>query len=1009
MMDTVFKNLPQDMRNEFVREAFSPRNNYNGDVRVATEEYLAGIAEKGVERPGVFARIISAVKEFFRSRGVNIRMTDNDIAYLLWKSKNRLQRGDSPMEMIQKAAADGEIRETLYRENETESDIDKKYSDDLDKRIQLSKAKRAFVNQYQPVEAIEETVEKATGKKLKEYERASFYAQVTQSVDKVQMDDFDANEMKGISVATKAITSKGIPPDRLTDYTKVKHGSFRNVRMRKQKNAGANADFSGIYPVVEKSGYTPDDRGVQDFISDFENNVDKKLIDAYWGSIKAATDKILDTGFDGGLITPSKYKELKDKKDYYVPLRGWEEGDMSDIYEYGGRGSSREAWQDILKEAKGRTSVSEDPIPFIRMLAGSEIMRANKNKMKQALKSMATNHKLPELYSIDKVYEVLQIDPQTGQEAWTEVKGKPSEELFASGMARVSREGHTFDKPITPYQLDEHQVTVYELGEKYVITFTNPTIAQSINGELNQSKNDKGFLVWASAVNRFMSAAYTKWNPEFVLWTNMMRDVGMANIMHLANNGASYTKQFDGNIPRAIAAYYRALSGKQDMNNPVDRYMNEFLKNGGETGYAVLKDFADTAKDIKRELEGKKSLTQKIESSALGKAMENIGRTTEGTARFATYLTSRENGRSVMKSVLDAKNATVNFNKKGSGETITIEELHLPGISKIPLLKDIPISARFFQTAYIFFNASIQGADVVWQTAGRNKKAMAMSAAAFYTAGATISFLARMMMGDDDDMQMSYYDQIPEYTRRSNLIIPLGGRRYATLPLPHILRAFYGMGEMTAAKLTGNMKGENIAVEMAGSLMDDVSPIDLGRIRIGKSREDTSVAPLIPTAAKPLWEAYIENRDWLGRQIAKETPYNGHEPEHRRVYTRTGDMWVKYSELLNMASGGDNTKKGFINMNPARMEHVVENYFGGLVKFSSKTYNALESVYDSCLPEKRTLNCAILPLSGKWREWRALRLAWPITGEGITCIWTSWGNRSSFIKTTGKTKNLKSM
>ncbi|MDR3142355.1 MAG: hypothetical protein LBU37_11625 [Tannerellaceae bacterium] len=965
MMDTVFKNLPQDVRKDIVRAAFGPGHNYNGDVRAATEEYLAGIAEKGVDRPGIFNRIVSAVKEFFRSLGINLQMTDGDITYLLWKSKNRLQRGDSPMAMIDKAAMDGEIRETLYRDKETGKDIDKKYSNELDKRIQLAKARRAFVDQYQPVVALEETVEKATGKKLKEYERASFNSQIVQSIDKRQMDDFRDNEMKGISVATKAITSNGVTAERLTDYTKVKHGSFRNERMREQKKAKKDKDFSGIFPIVEKRGYTPDDEGVQKFISDFESNVDKKLVDNYWESIKAATDKILDTGFDGGLITPSKYKELKDKKDYYVPLRGWEDGDMSDIYEYGGSLSDRQAYQDILKKAEGRTSESADPIPFIKMLADSEIMRANKNKMKQSLKSMVTNNKLPELYSINKVYEVLQIDPETGQEAWMEVQGKPSDELFASKKARVSRAGHEFDKPITPYQLTQHQVAVYEFGEKYVIKFTNPAIAQSINGELNQSKND-GFLVWASGVNRFMSAAYTKWNPEFVLWTNMMRDVGMANVMHLVNNGAAYTKQFDRNLPRAIAAYRRALNGKQDVNNPIDRYMNEFLKNGGETGYAVLKDFEDTAKDIKRELEGKKSLAQKIESSAFGKAMENVGRTTEGAARFATYLTSRENGRSIMKSVLDAKNVTVNFNKKGSGEGINLSDLHLPGISKIPFLKDLPLpSARVFQTAYIFFNASIQGADVVWQTAKKHKKAMVMTAAAFYTVGATMSFLARMMMGDDDDLQMSYYDQIPEHTRRNNLIIPLGGRIYATIPLPHILRAFYGMGEMTVSKLTGNMKGENIAVEIAGSLMDDVSPIDIGAIRLGKLGENGSIAPVIPTFPRVLWEAYMENKDWLGRPISKDTPYNEHEPEHRKVYTRTGDMWVKFSELLNMASGGDNTKKGLLNINPAKMEHLVENYFGGLVKFSNKTFKSLEAVYDWMSTGETDFELRDTPIIGK--------------------------------------------
>ncbi|MDR1160983.1 MAG: hypothetical protein LBK45_01465 [Tannerellaceae bacterium] len=953
MMDTVFKNLPQDVRKEIVHTAFGLGNHYNGDVRVATEEYLAGIAENGVDRPGVFNRIISAVKEFFRSMGINLQMTDNDITYLLWKSKNRLQKGDSPMTMIQKAALDGEIRETLYREKETEEDINKKYSDSLDKRIQLGKLRRAFTDRYQPVVVLEETVEKATGKKLKEHERASFNSQVIQPINQGQMREFEDNEMKDIYDATRAIISKDIPAERLTVYTKVKHGSFRNERMRKQKKADNSKDFSGIYPIVERLGYTPDDAGVQQFISEFEKSVDKKLIDNYWGSIKAATNKILDIGFEGGLITPSKHKGLKDKSDYYVPLRGWEEADKSDI----------PAYQDVLKEAKGRESESADPIPFIKMLADSEIMRANKNKMKQSLKNLVANNKLPGLYSIDKVYEVLQMDPQTGQEAWVEVPGKPSDELLASGKARVTRTEHESDKPLTPYQRKERQVAVYELGEKYVLTFTNPEIAKAINGE--QDVPDSNLINLISGINRFMSAANTKWNPEFILWSNAVRDVGQANMLHLMNNGAAYTLQFDKNLPTAVGAYHRLLSGKQDMNNPIDRYMNEFIKNGGETGYAVLKDFEDTAREIKRELEGKKSLLQKMESSALGKAMENVGRVTEGATRLATYITSRENGRSIMKSVLDAKNITGNFNKKGSGETVSIEDLDLPGLSKIPFLKRISISAKFYQTGWMFFNASIQGVDTVWQTAKKHKKAMVMTASAYYAAGAAISFLARTFMGYDDDKKMSYYDQIPEHVRRSNLIIPLGWHRYATLPLPHVFRAFYGMGEMTASKLMGSMQGENIGVEIAGSLMNDVSPIDVASIRPGEFSEGGSYAPLVPSGIRPTYEAGVENKDWLGRPIAKKTPYNKYEPEHRRVYPRTGEIWVKFSELLNAASGGDNTKRGAVNINPAKMEHVFENTLGGLFKFGNKTYKALDAAYDLIATGKTDFELRDAPIIGK--------------------------------------------
>ena len=51
MMDNIFKNVPKNVRQALVVEALSL---YNGNVRTATEEYLARIAERGIPEPSIW-------------------------------------------------------------------------------------------------------------------------------------------------------------------------------------------------------------------------------------------------------------------------------------------------------------------------------------------------------------------------------------------------------------------------------------------------------------------------------------------------------------------------------------------------------------------------------------------------------------------------------------------------------------------------------------------------------------------------------------------------------------------------------------------------------------------------------------------------------------------------------------------------------------------------------------------------------------------------------------------
>lgn len=97
------------------------------------------------------------------------------------------------------------------------------------------------------------------------------------------------------------------------------------------------------------------------------------------------------------------------------------------------------------------------------------------------------------------------------------------------------------------------------------------------------------------------------------------------------------------------------------------------MDNGGATGYTFVETQKEYAKDLANKLEklsdgniGK--LPPKELVSTVFECFEFMGNVAELVNRYAAYKTSREHGRSIDRSINDAKEVSVNFNKKGAGK-----------------------------------------------------------------------------------------------------------------------------------------------------------------------------------------------------------------------------------------------------------------------------------------------------------------------------------------------------
>lgn len=103
-----------------------------GHPLIAADEYLASLAEENVE-PNVLKRILAQVRSWLREvLGMDIKLSDNDLRYLLWRSKHNLKNKQNIFERAETAAKDAELRYRLGINNRAQDQTENSGSTELD-------------------------------------------------------------------------------------------------------------------------------------------------------------------------------------------------------------------------------------------------------------------------------------------------------------------------------------------------------------------------------------------------------------------------------------------------------------------------------------------------------------------------------------------------------------------------------------------------------------------------------------------------------------------------------------------------------------------------------------------------------------------------------------------------------------------------------------------------------------------------------------------------------------
>ena len=695
-------------------------------------------------------------------------------------------------------------------------------------------------------------------------------------------------------------------------------------------------------------------------INAFRQKAGEELIDNLWKRINAATKATLKQQYEANMLSKAQYDHIRGMFKYYVPMRGFADNTAEDMYSYYANGQNDFA-APVLK-AKGRTTMAESPLGHIGAMASSGIAQGLKNEAKLALYYFVLNRP-NDLISVDKTWYVdtgradeegkaifeAKYPPMTG--ALSEEKARADYEKWQNEMKELEKQGKAVRGSrkldlknsvihITPSSAKEHTITVKVGGEEITMFINgNPRAAQAVNGLLNIEASDK--FEGMRKYLRFLSSVNTSFNPEFWM-TNLQRDMLFTAMAISSKEDAQYNKAFQENYWKAWKAVTMVRKDKNGTlgDSHVEQLFKEFVENGGPTGYTKVIGNEEWEKTMNKYLSRKDR--PKVES--IRKAFDALQSFSEGieqVSRFAAYMTSREMGRSVQQSISDAKEVTVNFNRKGSGQEITKEEADrltdengqpLSELSKfcIRMISKISPYGRGF---LMFFNASVQGLNSFVRLTKNNPKAMSIWASGYLMLGILNASLHAML--DDDD---EYLD-IPDYERRTSLLLG-GNGAYFKWALPQEARAFYALGDLFVNRTLDRMPHQNVVWE-ATKILFDVAPLN-------PTEGVAGVLPPFFATAVELWT----NKDYKGAKIRKDMAYLSDEakkgvPEYTKTFSGTSEVAVALSRAINWLSGGDYATSGYLDgflTNPAVMQHVVESQLGGTLRTINKTLDTIWNI-----------------------------------------------------------------
>ena len=709
-------------------------------------------------------------------------------------------------------------------------------------------------------------------------------------------------------------------------------------------------DWSGITSLMGTSpaNWKAAEAQARAMIANFEKAVGSKgMLDELWNRVRACTDYSLEHAYKYGLLTREEFERLHGTAsqprmwNYYLPLRGFSEMTAEEQFSYANfTNPSRNSA--VVKKMNGRWTQADNPLANILNIAETEIVQGNDNWAKQALYRFTLNAGDNTLLSASEPWYVKDDDgnwslafPEpkfdvNGKQVGTETLEHFEERMRKKrekGEAKKGRQGLKLDNiMVNKAHRNEHAIHLKVGGiDKMIWVNGDPALARAVSG-IGRAQN----LQWLRRAGRVLSNLFTTYSLDFTA-KNLIRDTTYSFIaLHIKEDKAyrhQYYKNWIKNFGYGAFAFPMISLAAQWENGklvqkeqngtltPRERDFLNFMRDGGQTGYTIINSVSQIKKDLEKQMRsagGKPGTIPVLGHYA--KAVKTLNEAFELLTRFTAYQTSRDMGRSGQRAASDAKEISVNFNRRGaqSGNGIWGN------------------IAAYLGATHYFYNAGVQGFDNFLGLFKKKPGKMSAITAGFVMMGILTPLINSMLAGlagggDGDD---DWYWNLPEWVRRNNLIIGTG-KWYFAFPLPVEFRAPYGIGDIAGSAFCyekypnrhfGNVAGDILSTA-AGIL--PVNPVEgyTGNGNLG----DAALRAVAPDAGM-FFVDWATNRDYTGRPLWKENPFSDTVPKSQGAYASTPKGIVAACQKLAEVSNGE------IDIAPGLVRDFMQNYGGGFFR-----------------------------------------------------------------------------
>lgn len=627
---------------------------------------------------------------------------------------------------------------------------------------------------------------------------------------------------------------------------------------------------------------------------------------------RAIADDTLAILVNSGMVSKEQAAAYRAAYQHYVPLKGGpDDGSQTGT----GKGLSA---RHKIKRALGHEMREGGEWIIENILADHQraIMLAEKNRVGIHLLNMAVEAGRDDLLTIDKpkkrqvlkenvAYEVLHKGQVIGtfdsQEAARLFRGQAMS-LYKSSTPSHFSIRRTADPAVilmaSPMPAD-NEVIVYVHGHEIRVQINDELLARAYKNMGTEAMN--AVIRVGAGLNAFFSRIYTGYNPEFIV-TNIVRDftTGLANIT--GEQGVAMAGKAAKNYAaRFVELFKYAYTGTETQ------WVKMYREDGGNTGAAYLTDLERLGKEIQTEYAAYRGVTANLKDGdyknaarAAGRKVfdkslvwiERLNQAGENAMRLAVYQAMIESGRTRNEAASAAKNATVNFNRKG--------EL-----------------GQQANALWLFFNAGVQGTSAIAHAhaKGKHRKQAWAFSSTLMGLGYLLSLAAA---GDDEDK----YEKTSEYERSRNLLIKAGDG-YEKVPLPYGYGFFWNMGRgMADAQRTGELG--KMPWQVASSFVEEFTPF--GATVAGKEPSlEQAFLYAMPTVGQ-IAGAPILNRSGMGGDLMPDSKFDPHQPDREKMFRATrGTMADDVAGALEAAG---------LDVSPETVKHLARTFTGGAGSFA---------------------------------------------------------------------------